>query len=153
MRIFTVGRKMIYMMLVPRKNSYDLLDDIFDEDFFNIKPAKNEIMKTDIKEHDNRYEMITDLQGYDKRNIKISIDNGYLTIYAKTNNEKEDKEKNGKVVRKERYYGECQRSFYVGDDIKEEDIKATFDNGTLTINIPKKEKFSQENKKKYIEIE
>jgi HSP20 family molecular chaperone IbpA len=110
-------------------------------------------MKTDIKEHDNRYEMITDLPGYDKRNIKISIDNGYLTIYAKTNNEKEDKEKNGKVVRKERYYGECQRSFYVGDDIKEEDIKATFDNGTLTINIPKKEKFSQENKKKYIEIE
>ena len=144
---------MIYMMLVPRKNSYDLLDDIFDEDFFNIKPTKNELMKTDIKEHDNKFEMITDLPGYDKKNIKISIDNGYLTICAKTNNEKEDKEKGGKVVRKERYYGECQRSFYVGDDIKEDDIKATFENGTLTINIPKKDKLNQENKKKYIEIE
>ena len=144
---------MIYMMLVPRKNSYDLLDDIFDEDFFNIKPTKNELMKTDIKEHDNRFEMITDLPGYDKKNIRISIDNGYLTICAKTNNEKENKENGGKVVRKERYYGECQRSFYVGDDIKEDDVKATFENGTLTINIPKKDKPNQENRKKYIEIE
>ena len=144
---------MIYMMLVPRKNSYDLLDDIFDEDFFNIKPTKNELMKTDIKEHDNRFEMITDLPGYDKKNIRISIDNGYLTIHAKTDNEKEEKGKEGKVVRKERYYGECQRSFYVGDDIKEDDIKASFDNGTLTINIPKKDKINQENRKKYIEIE
>ena len=144
---------MIYMMLVPRKNSYDLLDDIFDEDFFNFKPAKSEVMKTDIKEHDNRYEMITDLPGYDKKNIKISIDNGYLTICAKTNNEKEAKENGGKIVRKERYFGECQRSFYVGDDIKEDDIKATFENGTLTVNIPKKDKQLNENRKKYIEIE
>jgi len=141
------------MMLVPRKNSYDLLDDIFDEDFFNFKPTKNEVMKTDIREHKNSYELVTDLPGYEKENIKISVENGYLTISAKTNEEKENKENNGRILRKERYYGECQRSFYVGDEIKEDDIKASFNNGSLKICIPKKEIVHNEPKKKYIEIE
>ena len=142
----------MYMMLVPRKNSYDLLDDIFDDEFFNIKPTKNEIMKTDIKEHKDNYEMITDLPGYEKENIKISIDNGYLTVSAKINNEKEQNENHGKVVRKERYFGECQRSFYVGDEIKEDDIKASYNNGVLKITIPKKEE-KQIQQKKYTNME
>lgn len=140
------------MMLVPRKNSYDLLDDIFDDEFFNIKPSKNEIMKTDIKEHKDHYEMITDLPGFEKNNIKISIENGYLNVSAKVNHEKDENENHGRTVRKERYYGECQRSFYVGDEIKEDDIKATYNNGVLNITIPKKEEAKQEQTKKYIEI-
>lgn len=141
------------MMLVPRKNSYDLLDDIFDDEFLNFRPTKNEVMKTDIREHKNSYEIVTDLPGYDKENIKVSVENGYLTISAKTNEEKENKEENGKIIRKERYYGQCQRSFYVGEEIKENDIKASFNNGSLKICIPKKEIEHNEPKKKYIEIE
>jgi HSP20 family molecular chaperone IbpA len=140
-------------MLVPRKNNYDLLDDIFDGDFFDFKYSKNEIMKTDIKEHKDSFEMITDLPGYQKDNIKISIEDGFLTISAKMNNENEHNENHGKIVRKERYYGECSRSFYVGEQIEEQDIKASFKNGVLDITIPKKEPQKQEPTKKYIEIE
>lgn len=141
------------MMMVPRKNNYDLLDDIFDGDFFDLKYSKNEVMKTDIKEHKDSFELITDLPGYKKENIKISVDDGYLTISAKTNAEEEKNENHGRVVRKERYYGECQRSFYVGDQIEDGDIKASFNNGILNIHIPKKDPQKLESKKKYVEIE
>lgn len=140
------------MMLVPRKNNYDLLDDIFDDEFFNMKPVKNDIMKTDIEEHNDHYEIISDLPGYKKENIKISIENGYLTVSAKTNKDDEHTENHGKIIRKERFFGECKRSFYVGDEISENDIKAAFKEGTLKISIPKKEK-NKDNPKKYIEIE
>ena len=93
-----------------------------------------------------------DLPGYEKENIKIEIQEGYLTIHAKVNKEEDEKEK-GKFVRKERYMGECSRSFYVGDNIKEEDIKAKFRNGTLTLEIPKKEEKKELPDKKYIQIE
>jgi HSP20 family molecular chaperone IbpA len=138
-------------MLVPKRNSYDLLDDIFDDEFFNIKSTKNELMKTDIKEHKDNYELITDLPGFEKENIKVSLENGYLTIHAKNNVEHENNENHGKIVRKERYFGECQRSFYVGDNLKDEDIKANFTNGVLHVNIPKVEEKKAE-EKKYIEI-
>ena len=141
------------MMLVPRRNNYDILDDIFDDEFFNIKSSKNEIMKTDIKEHKDHYEMITDLPGFEKDDIKVSVENGYLTVSAKVNNENENKENHGRIVRKERYYGECQRSFYIGDGIKENDIKAAYNNGVLKISIPKKEELKQAQTKKYIEIQ
>jgi HSP20 family molecular chaperone IbpA len=139
-------------MLVPRKNNYDLLDDIFDDEFFNFKPIKNEVLKTDIKEFDNHYELITDLPGYKKENIKLSVENGYLTINAKTNKEEDSSEKGGKIIRKERFMGELKRNFYVGDEINESDIKASFNEGILNISIPKKEKVNN-NQKKYIEIE
>ena len=141
------------MMLIPKNNNFSLLDDIFDEDFFNVPKTRNELMKTDIKEHKNSYEILTDIPGYEKENIKISVENGYLTISAKNNVERENSENSGKIVRKERYYGECQRSFYVGDEIKEEDIKASYNNGTLKISIPKKDPVQKEQHKRYIEIE
>ncbi len=138
---------MIIMMLVPRRN-FDVFDDFFDDSFFK---ENTKMMKTDIKEHDNNYELIVDLPGLNKENIKLEIDNGYLTISAKTSSDNEEKEE-GKFIRRERYSGEYQRSFYVGDEITEEDIKASFKNGILDITLPKKE-YKEEQTKKCIEIE
>ena len=137
------------MLLVPRKK-YDFFDDFFKDPFFEIQESN--VMKTDIKENKNNYELVMDLPGYDKKDIKMHIEDGYLIINASTKNDVEDKDKNGKYVRKERYFGECSRSFYVGDDIKEEDIKAEFKNGTLNIEIPKKEEIEQKKENKYIDI-
>ena len=140
------------MMMIPRRrNEFDLLEDMFRIDpFFSEEGSK--VMKTDIKEKNNEYLLAVDLPGYDKNDIKISVEDGYLNIHAKTNNEKEDKEE-GKFVRKERYYGECSRSFYIGNNVTEEEIKATFKNGTLKLVIPKKEEKKELPEKKYIQIE
>lgn len=138
------------MMMIPRRNDFDLLDDIFGDPFF--KHNGNGIMKTDIKENDGTYSIEVDLPGYEKENIKIDIDDGYLTINATMNADKEEKEE-GKFVRRERYFGECSRSFYVGDNIEVEDVKATFKNGTLKLDIPKKEKTKELPEKKYVQIE
>ena len=138
---------MIYMMMLPRRNEFNLLDDIFGD----LNYAENKIMKTDIKEHKNHYLIMVDLPGYNKDDIKISIEDGYLTISATMNKEDEEKE-HGKFVRRERYFGECSRSFYVGDDVEVEDIKASFKNGTLNLEIPKKEQ-KQVSEKKYVQIE
>ena len=96
-------------------------------------------MKTDIKENKDSYAIVVDLPGYDKDNIKIEVEDGYLTVHAATNNETEEKEE-GKFVRKERYFGECSRSFYVGEAVETDDVKATFKNGILTLEIPKKKR-------------
>ena len=138
------------MMLIPRKNEFDLFDEMFSDPFF-MNNGESKLMKTDIKEKKDKYVLSIDLPGYDKDCIKIDIDNGYLTVHAKTNHNEEEKEE-GKYVRKERYMGECSRSFYIGDDIKEEDIKASFKNGTLHIEIPKHEENKQVKEKKYIPI-
>ncbi len=135
------------MMLVPRRKNWDLFDDFF-EDF----PAvESKCMKTDIKEHENNYELIVDLPGFSKDNINISIENGYLEISAKTTSDKEENEK-GKYLRRERFEGEYRRSFYVGDNITEDEIKASFKNGILKINVPKVKENPKANKK-YIEID
>jgi len=122
------------MMLVPRRN-FDLFDDFFDDNFFN-KKEKN-FMKTDIKEKKDKYIIEMDLPGFEKENIKIELNNGYLTITGKQENNIDEEEE--KYVHKERFYGECTRSFFVGDNIQEEDIDAEFKNGILKIDIPKKE--------------
>ncbi len=146
------------MFMVPRKNrEVDLWDDIFDDPFFGgrltfPRHEENKIMKTDVKELKDKFEISIDLPGYDKENLEMSIEDGYLTVHAKTSKENEDKEE-GKFVRKERFFGECSRSFYVGDDITEEDVKATFKNGTLTIDVPKKEEHKALPEKKFITIE
>ncbi len=139
------------MMLIPRKNEFDLFDEMFSDPFF-MNNGESKLMKTDIKEKKDKYILSIDLPGYDKDCIKIDIDNGYLTVHAKTNHHEEEKEE-GKYVRKERYMGECSRSFYVGDDVKEDDIKASFKNGTLHIEIPKHEENKQVKEKKYIPID
>ena len=138
------------MMMIPRRHDFDLFDDMFRDPFFNEGESK--LMKTDIKEKKDKYLIDIDLPGYEKDNIKIEIQDGYLTIHASVNKENDEEEK-GKYVRKERYVGECSRSFYIGDNIKEEDIKAKFKNGTLTLEIPKKEERKQLPDTKYIPIE
>lgn len=135
------------MMLVPRRN-FDLFDEFFDDNFFN-KKEKN-LMKTDIKEKKDRYTIEMDLPGFEKENIKLELNNGYLTISGKQENKIDEEEE--KYVHKERFYGECTRSFFVGDNIKEEDIDAEFKNGILKIDIPKKEEQKEIPETKQIEI-
>lgn len=140
------------MMMIPRRrNEFDLLEDMFDFDPFFSKENSKAIMKTDIKERNDKYDITIDLPGYEKENIKIHIEDGYLNIHAKINSENEENE-DGKFVRRERYYGECSRSFYVGNNVTEEDIKASFKNGTLNLEIPKKPEKKEIPEKKYIPI-
>ena len=123
------------MMMIPRrKNEFDLFDEMFNDPFFTR--GENKLMRTDIKEKNDHYELEVDLPGYEKENIKIELSDGYLTIHASMNKSVDD-EKDSKYVHKERYVGNSSRSFYVGDNVKEEDIKATFKNGTLKLNISK----------------
>ena len=138
------------MMMIPRRNDFDLFDDIFKDPFFTNNESK--IMKTDIKEKKDKYIIDIDLPGYEKENIKINVEDGYLTVQAKTDTNKEDKE-DGKIVRKERYVGSCSRSFYVGNSVKNEDVKASFRNGTLKIEVNKKEESKELPEGNYIEIE
>lgn len=137
------------MMLVPRRNSFDIFDDFFDEGFFPKK--ERNLMKTDIREKKDKYIIDIDLPGFEKENISLSLNSGYLDISAKTEKE-ENSEDEERFVRQERFYGECSRSFYVGEDITEEDIHAKFNNGILKIEIPKKEKQEKLPESKQIEI-
>ena len=136
------------MMLVPRKR-FDLFDDFFNDDDFFTRRQPN-LMKTDIREKKDRYVIDVDLPGFEKENIKLSLNDGYLEISAKV--EKEDNSDEEKMVRQERFYGECSRSFYVGDEIEEEDINAEFKNGILKIEVPKKEAEKKLPESKQIEI-
>lgn len=136
------------MMLMPRRD-FDLFDNFFKDDDFFIKKQSN-LMKTDVKEKKDKYEIKVDMPGFEKENINLSLNNGYLEISAKM--DKEDNEEEEKYVRRERFCGECSRSFYVGDEITEEDIKAEFKNGLLKIDIPKKENQKDQKEIKQIEI-
>ena len=138
------------MMMMPRRNNFDLFDEMFNDPFFTR--GENKLMKTDIKEKGDKYLLEVDLPGYEKENIKIELEDGYLTVHASMNKNVDESDKDSKYVHKERYVGECSRSFYVGENIKEEDIKASFKNGTLKLELPKNETKKEESKK-YIEIE
>ena len=139
------------MMMIPRiKNEFDLLGEMFADPFFTEHESK--IMKTDIKEKTDKYLIGIELPGYQKENIKIDVEDGYLTVHAEINSDNEEKEE-GKFVRRERYVGSCSRSFYVGNEVKSEDIKASFKNGILKIEVPKKEYKKELPEKKYIQIE
>lgn len=135
------------MMMIPRSN-FDLFDDIFGDSFFK---KEDKMMKTDIRETDNGYIIDVDLPGYKKENIKIDVTDGYLTINAKMN-QKNTEDNNGKYVRRERFFGECSRSFYVGEAVEDLDIKAKFQNGILSLEIPKIDERKKLPEKKYIEI-
>ena len=142
-------------MLMPSIFGENLFDDDwfdFDRDFWGKKNplygknAKN-IMKTDIREHDTGYELDVDLPGFKKDEINIELENGYLTISAAKGLDKDEQDKKGKYIRKERYAGAMQRSFYVGDAVTEEDVKAKFEDGILKLGIPKKDAKEVETKK------
>ena len=135
----------------------DWMDFPFEREFFgrrNPLYGKNEknLMKTDVKEVENGHEVARDLPGFKKEDISAKLENGYLTITAFKGLDKDEKNEEGKYIRRERYSGSCSRSFYVGDGVTEEDIKARFEDGILKLDIPKKdaEKIEQ---KKYISIE
>ena len=128
-------------MLARRNFFNDFMSDPFDFGFFGTEPAPKanaSLMKTDVKETDKAYELDIDLPGFDKENVQI---------------EKEDKDENGTFLRKERFVGSCRRSFYVGDDVSEDDISAKFENGILSINVPKKELPKPEDRKRLISID
>ncbi|MBO5522068.1 MAG: Hsp20/alpha crystallin family protein [Roseburia sp.] len=146
-------------MLVPSIFGESLFDDFFD-DF--ARPANTSaryqnmtagIMRTDVKESDNGYELDIDLPGCKKENVKAELKDGYLTISAETNTSNDQKDDNGKYIRRERYYGTCSRNFYVGENVEQEDIKAKFEDGILKVFVPKKEARPQVEDKKYIPIE
>ena len=139
------------MMMIPRRNHFDLFDEMFRDPFFEGSESK--VMKTDIKEKKDEYLIDIDLPGYEKEDIKMEISDGYLTVHASVNKEVDDEKEKGKYVRKERYVGECSRSFYVGENVSEDEIKAKFKNGTLTIEVPKKDDKKELPEKKYIPIE
>ncbi len=105
------------------------------------------VMKTDLKEHDDGYELSVDLPGFKKDQIELQLQNGYLTISASKGIEEDEKDKKGKIVHQERYTGSMTRSFYIGEDIREEDIRATFEDGVLTLVFPKEETIKLPEKK------
>ena len=112
------------------------------------------VIKTDIRELNNGYEVVVDLPGFPKDAVQSTLENGYLTISAEKGLDKDEKEKeSGRYIRKERYAGACSRSFYVGEDITEEDIKAEFKHGLLKLFVPKKEAKPAVEQKKTISIE
>lgn len=140
------------MKLMPRNSGYglDLFDDLFNFPVF--KPLNTrDIMKTDIHELDDSYTLAMDLPGYTKEDIKVEMDKGYVTITAEKNEEAQEKDQKGNVIHQERYCGRCSRSFYIGENLSEEDIKATYLDGTLTLSIPKTSKKIEP--KKLINIE
>ena len=153
-------------MLMPSIFGENLFDDFFgDFPFYYDKDMKNvekklygrkasHVMKTDIKETDNGYELVVDLPGFTKDEVQATLENGYLTISAEKGLDKDEKEKEtGHYIRKERYAGACSRSFYVGEDVEQADIKAEFKHGILTLFVPKKEAKPVSNDPKYITIE
>ena len=132
------------MKYFPR--SLDVFDDMFDG-FFTKEPMYNtSVMKTDVYEKDGYYNLDIELPGYNKEDVQMDIMDGYLNIKATHNVSNEEKDNKGNLVRSERRFGSCSRSFYVGENIKAEDIKAKFDNGILNIVLPSKEQKSIETK-------
>ena len=141
-------------MLMPSIFGENLLDDFFDFPFENsYRSGRSQLMRTDIKDTDQGYEVTMNLPGVKKEDVKAELKDGYLTISASSNNNRDEKDDNGRYIRRERYSGSCSRSFYVGDQVTEADIKAKFENGTLTMMIPKKEVQPAVEDKKYIAIE
>ena len=150
-------------MMLPSIFNKDLFDekkefpfDVEDEFFGKHNPlygkkAKH-MMKTDVKEKDDKYEVDVDLPGFKKDELHLDLNNGYLTISAEKGLDKDEEDKKGKYIRKERYVGSMSRSFYVGEGITEEDIKAKYENGILKLTIPKKDPKAVDDKK-YIAIE
>ena len=143
-------------MLVPSIFGSNLFDDFMDFSFPDIdkelygKRAQN-IMKTDVKELDDAYEVMVDLPGFNKEDIHLELNDGNLTISAVKSLDKENESK-GNYIRRERVVGNMQRSFYVGEALTEEDIRAKYENGILTLIVPKKEA-RKTPEKKYITIE
>ena len=149
------------MLYAPSIFRTNLFNDFFEDDFFK-KPFGHlesftgnagELMRTDVKEDENSYELQMSLPGIDKKDIKASLKDGYMTINASTSKSNDEKDDNDHYIRRERYQGSVSRSFYVGEAVKEEDIKAKYENGILTLTVPKKVEEPKVEEQKFIAIE
>ena len=126
--------------MLPSIFGEDLFDDFMDFPFHTARHGYQNahgLMKTDIRETKDSYELDVDMPGFDKKDINLELKDGYLTIKANRNEEKEDKKNH--YLRKERFTGSCSRSFYVGDNVQEKDVHAKFENGILKLSFPKEE--------------
>lgn len=143
------------MMLTRRNIGRNLFEDFFNDTLFSesFGSSRNVMMKTDVQERDGSYLLDIELPGFDKQDIRAELKNGYLTIAAEKTTSNDQKDEGGNYVRRERYTGSCQRSFYVGDQVKQEDIHAAFENGVLKLTIPKETPKAIEEERKYIAIE
>ena len=140
-------------MLVPELFTENLFDNWFDD--FGLEKEMNRLnrrlygkragreMLTDVREHDDHYDLEIDLPGFKKEDITVELENGYLTITANKGHDQEEKDKKGTIIRQERYSGTMSRSFYLGENYRTEDIRASFEGGVLTLNVPKKEEQKQ----------
>lgn len=146
-------------MLVPSIFNDNFVDNFFD-DMFRFPGLTSEnnrtgssVMKTDIKDLGENYQLDIELPGFAKEDIHAELSKGYLTVTAQKTSENSEKDENGKYIRRERYSGSCRRSFHLGDNLKEEDIHASFENGMLKLVFPKEERRKAVEEKKYIAIE
>ena len=148
-------------MMLPSIFGENLFDDFmttpWEREFFGGKNPlygkhQKNIMKTDVREKDDVYEVDIDLPGFKKDEITAKLENGYLTVSAQKGLNKDQKDENGRYIRRERYAGHCSRSFYIGEGVEQEEIKARFEDGILRLTVRKKEK-KQVEQKKYISIE
>ena len=152
------------MAMFPALMNDTMFSDLFDDPFFegwrNMDRAaacnpnmSAGMMSTDVRETDKGYMVDIDMPGFKKDDISLDLQNGYLTVSAHRNSSHEDKDDNGRWLRRERYMGSCSRSFYVGEDVKESDIHASYRNGTLCIQVPKMQAQPQVESKHQIAIE
>lgn len=143
-------------MLLPSIFEKNFVDSFFDDVFNFNTPLRLRrdvrLMHTDVKDLGDQYQLDMELPGYDKNDIRVELMNGYLTVAASKDEVKDEKNDDGKYVRRERYYGKANRSFYVGDYLKDEDIKASYNNGVLKLEFPKENKTAQVEEKRYIQI-
>ena len=145
-------------MLMPSIFGENLFDDFFTPFYYDDKDEKKaekklyghraqNLLRTDIKETKEGYELVVDVPGFKKDEVKVALKDGYLTVSAAKGLDKDEEDKKGKYIRKERYAGAMQRSFYVGDALTQEDVKAKFENGILKLSLPKKDAKAIEEKK------
>lgn len=132
--------------------SFPTVESMFREPFFSGYASQNTMMNTDVQDLGNAYQLEIELPGYEKEDIHAKLEHGYMTISASKEENKDEKNENGDYVRRERYTGKCSRTFYVGEHVKEEDVKAGFENGILKVVFPKEEDTPKLEEKKYIDI-
>ena len=150
-------------MLMPELFTRNVFDDWFDD--FGLEKEMRDLnrkiygrrasreMLTDVREHEDHYDLEIDLPGFKKEDLTVELNNGYLTVTANKGHDQEEKNKEGKIIRQERYSGTLSRSFYVGEEITNEEIKAKYEGGVLTVSLPKKDQTKQIENKSQILIE
>ena len=145
-------------MLMPAVFGENLFDNFFDNNFFSGRNPlygkhEKDIMKTDVREKYGNYEVFVDLPGFKKEDVKLDLQNGYLTITANRSEDLDEKDNEGRYIRQERCTGSCARSFYVGENLKPTDVAAKFENGILELKLPKADKQIPEKPTTLIEIQ